>query len=141
MQRGQWIQAGVDKFKNTNLCTNTNTQRFYGSRCKSFIAIVAWRFSKHYAYSPFKLKYKLRIEARLLLLKSRKNLYYIHYAWLTLGMLTFSFFWKTIVSLWKRRCKIENDTVVFKTIVFIKIVVSLKIVNDDPSLTIVNDYP
>ena len=29
----------------------------------------------------------------------------------------------------------------FKTIVFIKLVVSLKIVNDDPSLTIVNDNP
>ena len=31
--------------------------------------------------------------------------------------------------------------VVFRTIVFIKIVVSLTIVNDEPSLTIVNDEP
>ncbi len=33
------------------------------------------------------------------------------------GMVTFSFFRKTIVSLWKRRQKIENETIVFKTIV------------------------
>jgi len=66
-------------------------------------------------------------------------------------------FWKTIVSLWKRRRKIENETIVFKndrvfqssffkndrfkTIVLIKFVVSLTIVNDDPTLTIVNDEP
>ena len=67
------------------------------------------------------------------------------------GMLTFSFLWKTIVSLWKRRRKIENGTTVFKNYQFfkkfvlkwsflIKLVVSLTIVNDDPSLTIVNDY-
>ena len=29
------------------------------------------------------------------------------------GMLTFSLFWKTIVSLWKQRRKIENETIVF----------------------------
>ena len=29
----------------------------------------------------------------------------------------------------------------FKTIVFVKLVVSLMIVNDDPSLTMVNDKP
>ena len=68
------------------------------------------------------------------------------------GMLTYSFFWKTIF-------RFENDneksktkrsflkTIVFlkvrflKMVVFIKFVVSLTIINDDPSLTIVNDDP
>ena len=35
-------------------------------------------------------------------------------------MLTFSFFWKTIVSLWKRRWKIENETIIFKNDRFFK---------------------
>ena len=37
-----------------------------------------------------------------------------------LGMLTFSFFRKTIVSLWKRRRKIENETIVFLKSSFLK---------------------
>ena len=65
---------------------------------------------------------------------------------MTIGMLTFSFFRKTIVSLGKRRRKIDNlnssffkngrfsKPSFFKTIVLIKFVVSLTIVTDDPSL-------
>ena len=41
---------------------------------------------------------------------------YIYIIYVTVkGMLTFSFFWKTIVSLWKQRWKIENETIVFKS--------------------------
>ena len=40
---------------------------------------------------------------------------------LHIGMLTFSFFRKTIVSLWKRREKIENETIVFKNDRFFKV--------------------
>jgi len=47
---------------------------------------------------------------------------------LGLGMLTFSFFRKTIVSLRKRRRKIENKTIVFKNDRFLKKVRFLKIV-------------
>ena len=66
---------------------------------------------------------------------------------MTIGMLTFSFFRKTIVSLGKRRRKIDNlnssffkngrfsKPSFFKTLVLIKFVVSLTIVTDDPSLT------
>jgi len=36
-----------------------------------------------------------------------------------LGMLTFSLFWKTIVSLWKRRQKNENKTIVFLKSLFL----------------------
>ena len=62
-----------------------------------------------------------------------------------LGMLTFSFFRKTIVSLWKRWQLNENKTISFlKTIALqndrcIKLAVSSRIVNEDPSLTIVNE--
>ena len=72
-------------------------------------------------------------------------------------MLTISSFWKTIVSLWKRRRKIENETIVYENDSFLKMVFFKKIVfqndrfcktryfvndrNDDPSLTIVNDDP
>jgi len=35
-------------------------------------------------------------------------------------MLTFSFFWKTVVLLWKRRWKIENEAIVFKNDRFFK---------------------
>jgi len=43
--------------------------------------------------------------------------------YLEVGMLTLSFFWNTIVSLWKRRRKIENETIVFKNNRFLKMVV------------------
>ena len=46
---------------------------------------------------------------------------------LKVGMLTFSFFWKTIVSLWRRRRKIENETIVFKNDSFYK---TRRFVND-----------
>ena len=46
------------------------------------------------------------------------------------GILPFSCFWKTIVSFWKRRRKIENET-----IVFIKLVVSLMFVNEERKMT------
>ena len=49
-----------------------------------------------------------------------------------IGMLTFSFFWKTIVLLWKWWRKIKNETIVFKTIV-------LKSLTTTSSLTIVNE--
>ena len=51
---------------------------------------------------------------------------------LQLGKLTISFFWKTIVLLWKRWRKIKNETIVFKTIV-------LKSLTTTSSLTIVNE--
>ena len=54
---------------------------------------------------------------------------------ISLGMLKFSLFKKTIVSVRKRRLKIENQTVVFQNDRFHK---NRRFVNDDPSLTIVN---
>ena len=43
------------------------------------------------------------------------------------GMLTFYFFWKTIVSLWIWRQKNENETIVVKNDGFLKMFVSLKL--------------
>ena len=61
---------------------------------------------------------------------------HVYWKSLCVGMLQFSFFWKTIVSLCKRQKK-ENETIVFKNDFFCKkLAVSLTIVNDDPSLTI-----
>ena len=47
--------------------SSINSQRFKGYRCKSGIALFAWRVTLNYAYSPFKRRFTSDAKLSMLL--------------------------------------------------------------------------